>query len=164
MYSNDCNNSSLRIIFAKTNLGMFRVAKNMVVTIVKFTNLSYAMSGAVLCNWNCFLNFICFLIAMMDAILKIDMNIDGSKNWKTESKMYSTVTCSVEVISSLEKKSRPSTNFHSLHRCSIDYDNSLKSNGKDQYGCKRTKSNYDSNKKHSNTPCIEYLLVVHWFI
>lgn len=103
MYSNDCNNSSLRIIFAKTNLGMFRVAKNMVVTIVKFTNLSYAMSGAVLCNWNCFLNFICFLIAMMDAILKIDMNIDGSKNWKTESKMYSTVTCSVEVISSLEK-------------------------------------------------------------
>jgi hypothetical protein len=48
MYSNDCNNSSLRIIFAKTNLGMFRVAKNMVVTIVTFTNLSYAMSGAVL--------------------------------------------------------------------------------------------------------------------
>jgi hypothetical protein len=54
-----------------SNTTMVIKAKNIVVAIVTFTNLSDAMSaGEVVLDRNCFLNFICFLIRMMDATLK----------------------------------------------------------------------------------------------
>jgi hypothetical protein len=72
-------------------------AKNIVVAIVTFTNLSDAMSaGEVVLDRNCFLNFICFLIRMMDATLKMAMNMKGSIDSKTESKIESTVTLFIE--------------------------------------------------------------------
>ena len=92
-YSNADTSSALGLKKNPSNIGMVIKAKNIVVTIVTFTNLSDAMSaGEVVLDRNCILNFICFLITMMDAALKMDMNMNGSIDSKTESKIESTVT------------------------------------------------------------------------